>query len=150
MSVPRFTLTDGVQPEPSKEYYFTKFDQDYPVELAKWERLVGNTIKSQPAKIRKINQTIKQYENAPGVVTAEQKQNQQQAISTARMQLSAERATQDKCKVAERDLKKARKWYDEVHKDISYLIDNLRIDFELQRKDSTGSPETLVSTRGGQ
>ena len=40
-------------------------------------------------------------------------------------------------------------WYAAAHDDIDYLIDHLRIDFDLEREDASGSPVTLVSTRGG-
>jgi hypothetical protein len=40
-------------------------------------------------------------------------------------------------------------WYESAYDDIDYLTQHLQVDFDLEREDASGSPVTLVSTKGG-
>jgi hypothetical protein len=155
LSYPVFSELNGVTVSVPEPYYFDKFHKVYSRELTRWDTTVRNGIKKLPGEILKaqsrVNLLRTQISRASG--------SDVRSINARRSLISKVDAVSGTIPVLERRLinyqtaaphfSDIKLWYAAAHDDIDYLIEHMRIDFDVERQDANGPAVTLVSTRGG-
>jgi hypothetical protein len=155
LAYPAFSELNGLTVSSPEAYYFDKFDKTYSDDLVRWETTVSNGIMNLPREIQKHQSKINVLRNQINRTSG----NGIRAINARRALASKVDALTGNITDLERRIINYRAvtpflndmtiWYAAAHDDIDYLVDHLRIDFDLEREDASGSPVTLVSTRGG-
>jgi hypothetical protein len=156
LSYPKFSELNGSTLSGPEAYYFDKFDKTYSRELTRWDTTIRNGIKNLPGEIAKVQSRINGLRNQK---FSKFSANDYRADNARRSLNSKADALSRTIPVLERRLINYRTvapwlivfkaWYAKAHDDIDYLVEHLRIDFDLERQDANGPAVTLVSTRGG-